>query len=143
MAETWTKRVMPAAWAPSIDFRLPSRSTVRLRSMLPSGPPPAVKTTASQPANASANAGPVARSMSRRRTCAPSSSSVGPLVIAADQGDRCPAGLDQEWVEVTGHLSVAPDDGDVAHAPTVRRRRSGTLVGQGLSQPLDGAGQAE
>ena len=46
---------MPAIRAPSIDFSEPSRSTVRLRSMLPSGPPPAAKTTASQPSNAAAN----------------------------------------------------------------------------------------
>ena len=46
MAETCTKRAIPAFRAPSIDFSEPSRSTVRLRSMLPSGPPPAAKTTA-------------------------------------------------------------------------------------------------
>ena len=77
IAETWTKRRIPAARAPSIDFNEPSRSTVRLRSMLPSGPPPAEKTTASHPAKAAAKAAASSLSMSSIRTSAsrPSSSS--------------------------------------------------------------------
>ena len=75
MAETWTKRRIPASRAPSIDFSEPSRSTVRLRSMLPSGPPPAANTTASQPSNAAAKAAASCCSMSSSRTSAPRCSS--------------------------------------------------------------------
>ena len=67
IAEICTNRLIPAACAASIDFREPPRSTVRLRSMLPSGPPPAANTTASQPSNAAAKAAASSASRSSRR----------------------------------------------------------------------------
>ena len=131
IAEICTKRPIPAGRAPSIDFSEPSRSTVRLRSMLPSGPPPAAKTTASQPAKAVGERRGVLAARCRgggppRR--APRAAAVG---LLADQGDRGVAGPDQLGVEVAGHLSVAPDDRDSLMRPTVNGSWSGRPVGRG------------
>ncbi|GCD89034.1 hypothetical protein NLS1_10400 [Nocardioides sp. LS1] len=37
--------------------------------------------------------------------------------LVPDQGDRLVTGGDEGLVEESGHLSVAPDDCDMAHAP--------------------------
>ena len=122
IAEIWTKRRMPASPAPAIDFREPSRSTVRLRSTLPSGPPPAANTTASQPSNAAAKSVCVARSRCRAvRVSTPVAPQRVGLLLPTDQRDRLVAGVEQHRVEQAGDLSVSSDDGDTSHASTVRR----------------------
>ena len=85
---------MPAARAPSIDLSAPSRSTVRLRSMLPSGPPPAAKTTASQPCERLAERLAVRLLDVEQPDLGAELLELGALVVAADQRDRLPAGLD-------------------------------------------------
>ena len=113
---------MPAIGAAAMDFSDPSRSTVRLRSALPSGPPPAANTTAPQPPNAAAYPATSSASRSRSRTSAPASSSELAVVLAADQGHGDVPGGDEERMEEAGDLTVASDDGDARHGPTVRTR---------------------
>ena len=95
---------------------------MRLRSMLPSGPPPAANTTASQPSNAVANASASSLlDVEQPGLGAASPRSVGAVLLAADQRDRLVAGLDAARVELAGDLAVASDDGDRLMASTVRR----------------------
>ncbi len=49
---------------------------------------------------------------------------LGAVVLPAHQRDRGVPGGREQRVEVTGHVAVAPDDGDASHAPTVRARWS-------------------
>ena len=120
MAETWTKREMPARRAPSTDFSEPSRSTVRLRSMLPSGPPPAAKTTAAQPVNACGEGVLVLLLDVEQADLGAQPLELGAVLLVPDQGDRDVPGRDQLRMEMTGHLTVAPDDCDATHGSTVR-----------------------
>ncbi|GAB3767117.1 hypothetical protein GCM10027600_18240 [Nocardioides ginsengisegetis] len=52
--------------------------------------------------------------------------------LVPDQGDRLVTGGDEGLVEESGHLSVAPDDCDMAHVP---RLYGAAPAGTGRSFP--------
>ena len=99
IAETWTNREMPARRAPSIDLSDPSRSTVRLRSRLPSGPPPAANTTACAALERPGEGRGVIALDVQQPHLGAQPLELGAVLLAAHQRDRGVAGRDQQGVQ--------------------------------------------